>query len=228
MSTAPRWTAAENALLRAKYPNARTTESILELFPGRNVQGLRMQAGRLKIKRAQAPGAWSSAHFAILQAYYPTQGAAYVAQRVGRTADRVRGYAYEHGIRYCQPAACQLPTEKKKPGPQPGAVYKPRARKAPAVAPPKPAKPPVARAEAKSLPLPGVQANVRTPNLNAQKAAVAAKKKEASEKPATYVSADMIRALPAVHPARLAYTRAARQGMPAAQAAYHEAMKQAA
>jgi hypothetical protein len=83
MSHAPRWTDAENELLRAKYPDAVATQDLLPLFPGRNVQALRLQAARLLVKRTHAPGAWSAKHLAILTAYYPTQGAAYVAKRVG-------------------------------------------------------------------------------------------------------------------------------------------------
>jgi hypothetical protein len=61
--------------------------------------------------------------------------------------------------------------------------------------------------------------------LNANKAAKARAEK-AKQKPAAYVSAEEIKRLKPNHPARLAYTIAAHQGMAAAQAAYHAAMNQ--
>lgn len=68
-------------------------------------------------------------------------------------------------------------------------------------------------------------ASPATPNLNAKKAAKARNEK-ANTKPANYVSAEEIRHLKPGHPARIAYTMAAHQGMAAAQAAFHAAMQQ--
>jgi hypothetical protein len=212
--TRPAWTPAENELLRKHYAAAKTTASLLPLFPGRNAHGIRLQASRLQVKRRAAPCAWSAKDIAILKAYYPTAGSVYVAERVGRTPDRVRGYAYEHGIAYigvgAKPAA-----EKKKRGPKPGAVFKPRAPKpVPVVA--KAAKAPVQKAAPAPAPVP-VKRSPATPNLNAQ---VARRKKEVTTPLGEILSAMKKTSCPPAR--RLAFTIAAHQGMPAAIKAWDE------
>lgn len=230
--TRPVWTATENELLRKLYPTAATTESIVPHFPGRNVQGIRMQANRLEIKRLTAPGAWSAKDMAILRAYYPTAGAAYVAQRVGRTPDRVRGHASEHGIVF---TGVRNP---KRPKPEvhtvkraPGRPYNQAVSAAPAAqVPAKAVQAKVARAKAapKLLSVQPSKHSPATPNLAAQKNAVAAAKKaEAAQKALeAVVPAAEIQRLPYTHPARMAYMLNAKDGGAAANRAYHEAMNQ--
>jgi hypothetical protein len=236
------YSAVEKAALAAHWPVS-TRAQVLEALPGRSWDSMRKQAQNQKLRRPD-PQAWTPEHEAILREHYPSGGAVEVAKLTGRTLAQCYDKAYRISIRYegkPGPVANRHRPALRKKKPREISIRQrlaaerreerlrklltPKPKPVPA---PKVAKAPKAPAPVTPKPDPVRPPSARTPNLNAQKNATVAKQKQAAEKPKDYVSADMIRVLPPTHPARVAYTRAAYKGMPAAQAAFHEAMKQAA
>lgn len=214
------FTEEEVAALRKHWPKGSRATLLAEL-PGRSWSSIQYKAKGLKVRRGRVmppvmANSWSYAHLAVLREHYETKGPKFVAERIGRKPGTVGMMAHKLGLKVQRQPAAPKPAPRPTPLPAVQATEHNPARKATNTLKPLL----VTGAVAKTSP--------NTPNLNAQKAAVQRVRGQAVAKPADYVSAEMIRALGPNHPARIAYTRAARQGMPAAQQAYHEAMKTAA
>lgn len=219
----PTWTDAENEVLRQHYATA-DAATLASLLPRRNAHGIKMQAGRLKLARAQpSPGTWSEEHMAILREHYPTKGSAYVAALVGRSRNRVTGHAHEHLIPYIGVRNPKRPKPAGPTYPEKKAVGRPR--KVQEVAPV-----PVPKRERAAKPVAvapePVKRSPATPTLNTRAEQRRLQEAIEAKKPKRFVTADEIRELRADHPARWAYTRAARQGPEAATAAFRQAMSQ--
>lgn len=228
------WASAELDLLRTHYAARTPRAEILGLLPARTWKAIVGRAHSLGLSRGHQ---WTEVEIEHLRAYYPREGTKGVREWVPRfSAQQIRQKACLLGI-----------LSVRHPGPPPAKPLSPskqrradarNANRASRLLTPQVPKPPRVRKTAKVAapiepkPDPVRPPSIRTPNLTAQKNAVAAKQKQAAEKPPGYVSAEQIKALAPNHPARIAYTvGASRGGMPAAQKAFHEtmnALKQAA
>jgi hypothetical protein len=223
------WTEEEEAILLKCFPTTQKP-ALLALLPGRTWAAISSQAVRCNLRRVEwHRHAWSAEHLALLREHFPTKGGAYVSRLVGRPPGNVSKAAVRYGVKREWPAPAPRvrtrPTKAAKPKVAKVKAVKVKAKPKPIkVAAPKPAKAPKVLAP-KPLPMPGVQSNVRTPNLNALKNERQRERREAEKK--TDWLAGM-RNLPAAHPARMAYTIAARHGGAAAKEAYFQALKQAA
>lgn len=214
------FTPEERAVVTAHYPTA-TREQIEALLPGRPWNSIRTLAFRLKVRRqveVTSPTSWTPEELAILRAEFPRQGSHKVADLLGCSRGRVLLCAKKLKLE-------RLPRERK-PKPMPLKAEKP-AR----VAKPKPTPP--AKADKQLLVQAQQAARVapvkRTPaaptvDVRAEQRRLAAERE--AKKPKPYVVAADFAGLGATHPARVAYTREARNGPQAATDAFRAAMQQ--
>lgn len=150
-----------------------------------------------------------------------------MAALVGRSRNRVTGHAHEHLIPYIGVRNPKRPKPAGPTYPEKKAVGLPR--KVQEAAPvPVPVSVPKRERTAKPvavLPEP-VKRSPVTPTLNTRAEQRRLQEAIEAKKPKRFVTADEIRELRADHPARWAYTVAARQGPEAATAAFRSAMNQ--
>jgi hypothetical protein len=211
------YTLKERALLAKHYPTT-TREQMEEMLPGRKWPSIQALATRLKIRRQlpqSRPSTWTEAELAILRAEYPKQGVMKVAALLGCTSDRVNLCAKKLGL--------QRP-QRYVPKPMPAKVAKaPKAPKEPKEARLTKADRELLKKVAAPTP---VKRSPITPTLNTRAEQRRLAEKLQEQKPKPFVTAAEIRELRADHPARWAYTVAARQGPEAATAAFRQAMSQ--
>jgi len=204
------WLLNERLLLAKLYPTAEKAE-ILAALPKRTWVSIQCQAVKQGLSRPSyiAP-AWTEAENEIIRVNYPTLYSRGTAQLLpGRSRGATRKQAHLLGIKAINRRPETIRAKSPKAAPKPkkeAAARKPK----PVVQKPAPA--PVKRSPA-------------TPNLNAQAAKQQAKKAEAA-RPKEFVTAAEVQALSANHPARWAWTRAARNGPAAATIAFHQAMNE--
>ncbi|HEX8656862.1 MAG TPA: hypothetical protein VF690_04980 [Hymenobacter sp.] len=182
------WTKAENKALARLYPTA-TRAKVKAALPGRSWNALGIQALALGLRRRRY---WNTNRLKVLADYYPSKGAAYVAQLLDCQPMKVTKQASLQGIVRVYAA-------------KPAAVSKP-----PKVPNPVKAQPiPRAKPEPKVVEPVAQHQPARLSNLIAQKSR---KKKKETEDAAVSVTADYIKKLPYAHPERMAYTNGGVRG----------------
>lgn len=239
------WSAAHEAILQEHYP----TKGAAYVAPlvGRLHRTVLSKAGHMGLTRVYAPrpiaakkprppralrsstqpprAVWSERELAALREHYPTKGGPYLRTVLGRSQQAISDKASRLGIVYTGGVdKVELQAQRKAARAERRKMKEAARREKLAHRQPvgRPRKPVVAVVVAP------VKRSPATPNLNARAEARRKAERTQQAKPKPYVTADQLRKLPAAHPARLAYTRAAYHGPAAATEAFYAAMKQAA
>jgi len=226
-----RYTEQERELIRALYPTA-SVPALLAALPGRTLKALGKEAQDMGLARRAI--VWQPASIDYLRANYAAIGPAGVAQALGLLPRQVKAKACLLKITCRKPAAPKLATVKKvKPAAPPTPVKAPKGKLTPPPALPKaltalPEHDPRPKSKNTLKPLhivgAATKADPRTPVLNASKAIRQRGEKAAKAESIT----EQVKKLPYGHPARMAYMLNAKHGGPAATAAFHAAINQAA